>query len=76
MCAGRHRGTVMAMEVARASDADAPERVAGRLRWGRLPDSVAVEDMREGEPAGEPLDPSLIYNPEREWLIRYGAAGL
>ncbi|CAN5879365.1 hypothetical protein BH20ACT6_BH20ACT6_20870 [soil metagenome] len=52
----------------------ATERAAGRLRWGRLPDPVGVEDMREGQPAGEPLDPGLVFNPEREWLIRYGAA--
>ncbi len=66
----------MGMQVASRSDADAPERAAGRRRWGRLPDRVRVEEMRAGEPAGEPLDPGLIYDPEREWLIRYGAAGM
>lgn len=66
----------MGMEFAAGRDADIPERAAGRLRWGRLPEPVAVEDMREGEPVGEPLDPGLIYDPAREWLIRYGAVGL
>ena len=51
-------------------------RAAGRARWGVLPAPVEVEDMRQGQPASDPLDPSTVYDPEREWLIRYGAGGL
>lgn len=58
------------------AEAEAAAKTAGRAKWARLPEPVQVEDMRESQPAGDPLDPGTVYDPEREWLIRYGAAGL
>lgn len=57
------------------TDHQVPDRAAGRTRWGRLPEPLDVDDLRESQPTGDPLDPWTIYDPDREWLIRYGAGG-
>ncbi len=65
--------TARVADEAARRDAD---RATGRARWGRLPEPVALQDMREGQPGGESLDPGVIHDPERDFLVRCGAVAL